>query len=123
MEARDVLKAIMVQKQITNAELAKKLDITQATLWDRLNNRKGRKDIPVSLLSEMLMALDYEIQILPKDTPVPTNGYKVQLTETVKTTIDHTAVSKQLDEIFSSKSPNPKVWTKDGKVKLTPTNK
>lgn len=54
-------------EEMTNAELARRLSITQATLWDRLNNRKGRRDIPVSLLSEMLTALDCKVVILDGD--------------------------------------------------------
>lgn len=67
MDARDIIKLIMKKKEITNAELARRLSITQATLWDRLNNRKGRRDIPVSLLSEMLTALDCKVVILDGD--------------------------------------------------------
>ena len=67
MDARDIIKLIIKKKEITNAELARRLSITQATLWDRLNNRKGRRDIPVSLLSEMLTALDCKVVILDGD--------------------------------------------------------
>lgn len=67
MEARNIIKQIMINKKVTNAELARTLNVTQATIWDRLNNKKGRKDIPVSLLNEMLSALDYQIIITPKN--------------------------------------------------------
>ena len=67
MDARETIKLIMKEKGVTNAELARRLSITQATLWDRLNNRKGRKDIPVSLLSEMLAALEYKVVIVDND--------------------------------------------------------
>lgn len=67
MDARETIKLIMKEKGVTNAELARRLSITQATLWDRLNNRKGRKDIPVSLLSEMLAALECKVVIVDND--------------------------------------------------------
>lgn len=67
MDARETIKLIMKEKGVTNAELARRLSITQATLWDRLNNRKGRKDIPVSLLSEMLAALKCKVVIVDSD--------------------------------------------------------
>lgn len=78
MTGREIIKEIMNEQGVTNAELAAKLNITQAALWDRLNNKKV-KDIPLSLLSEMLRMLDYTVQITPrkqeKDNPKPT--YKV----------------------------------------------
>lgn len=79
MTGREIIKEIMNEQGVTNAEMAFKLEITQAALWDRLNNKKV-KDIPLSLLSEMLRELDYTVQIVPrkqdKDNPRPT--YKVE---------------------------------------------
>jgi transcriptional regulator with XRE-family HTH domain len=79
MTGREIIKEIMKEQGVTNAEMAFKLGITQAALWDRLNNKKV-KDIPLSLLSEMLRELDYTVQITPrkqeKDSPKPT--YRVE---------------------------------------------
>ena len=79
MTGREIIKEIMKAQGITNADMASRLGITQAALWDRLNNKKV-KDIPLSLLSEMLRALDYTVQIMPrrqdKENPKPT--YKVE---------------------------------------------
>lgn len=77
MEAREILKDIMNEHEIPNAELARRLDITPATIWDRLNNKKGRKDIPVSLLRAMLSAMGYKIIIVPEEMDVPEDGYTV----------------------------------------------
>lgn len=75
MTGREIIKEIMKEQGVSNAEMAFKLGITQAALWDRLNNKKV-KDIPLSLLSEMLRKLDYTVQITPrkqeKDNPKPT---------------------------------------------------
>jgi DNA-binding Xre family transcriptional regulator len=79
MTGREIIKEVMKEQGVSNAEMAFKLGITQAALWDRLNNKKV-KDIPLSLLSEMLRELDYTVQITPrkqeKDAPKPT--YKVE---------------------------------------------
>lgn len=83
MDAREIIKDIMNANEITNAELARKLDITQATIWDRLNNRKGRKDISVALLKTMSEALGYKIMIVPNETPIPEGGYEVGRTDMV----------------------------------------
>lgn len=74
MTGREIIKQIMEEQGVTNAELAAKLNITQAALWDRLNNKKV-KDIPLSLLTEMIRMLDYTVQITPrkqdKENPRP----------------------------------------------------
>lgn len=77
MTGREIIKTIMNEQGITNAEMADRLNITQATLWDRLNNKKV-KDIPLSLLSEMLRVLDYSVQIVPRATRISDKGYKVE---------------------------------------------
>ena len=69
MKGRDVIKVIMETKGVTNADLAGRLHITQATAWDRVNSKKV-KDIPVSTLSEMLRALDYKVVIVPRTARV-----------------------------------------------------
>ena len=76
MKARDIVKEIMAKKNLGNAEFARILDITPATLWDRLNTKKA-KDIPVSTLNDMLKVLGYKIVIAPVDTPTPEGGYVV----------------------------------------------
>ena len=77
MTGREIIKQIMEEQGVSNAELAAKLNITQAALWDRLNNKKV-KDIPLSLMSEMLRMLDYKIQIVPRESRIPEKGYKVE---------------------------------------------
>jgi transcriptional regulator with XRE-family HTH domain len=77
MTGREIIKAIMNEQGVSNAEMAGRLNITQATLWDRLNNKKV-KDIPLSLMSEMLRVLDYSIQIVPRATRIPDKSFKVE---------------------------------------------
>lgn len=76
MKARDIVKEIMIRKELGNAEFARVLNITPAALWDRLNTKKA-KDIPVSTMNEMLAALGYKIAIVPEDTPILDNGFIV----------------------------------------------
>ena len=76
MKAREIVKTIMENLNVSNATMAARMSITPAALWDRLNTKKV-KDIPVSTLNEMLKALDYKIVIVPRETRVPTNGYTV----------------------------------------------
>lgn len=81
MNGREIIKDIMKKLNITNSTLANRLGITQAALWDRIDTqpRKGkpRKDIPVSLLSEMVKAMDYKVIVVPSQTRVPPDGYVI----------------------------------------------
>ena len=77
MKAREIIKVIMDKQGVNNASMADRLNITQAALWDRLNNKKV-KDSPVSMLSEMLRALDYKVVIVPRSSRVPADGYEVE---------------------------------------------
>ena len=79
MNGREIIKDIMSRFNITNATLANRLGITPAALWDRIDTqpRKGkpRKDIPVSLLSEMVQVMGYNVMIVPSNTRLPKDGY------------------------------------------------
>lgn len=81
MNGREIIKAIMELKTINNATLASKLEITQAALWDRLDTQprknKPRKDIPVSLLSEMVDIMDYKVVVVPKNTIVSEDSFVI----------------------------------------------
>lgn len=77
MKAREIIKVIMDKNSVNNACMADRLNITQAALWDRLNTKKA-KDIPVSMLSEMLRALDYKVVIIPRSSRLPADGYEVE---------------------------------------------
>lgn len=81
MNGREIIKDIMSKLNISNATLANRLGVTQATLWDRLDTtprkNKPRKDIPVSLLSEMVQVMDYKVVVVPSSTRVPKDGYAI----------------------------------------------
>ena len=77
MKGREIIKAIMDKQGESNADLAAKLNISQAALWDRLNSKKV-KDIPVSLLQEMLRVMNYKVIIVPRSTRLPSDGYEVE---------------------------------------------
>ena len=76
MRGRDILKQVMELKGLTNAMLAKRLNLTNNAIWERLNN-KNVKDIPASMLSDMLREMDYMLIAVPNTTRIPDNGFKV----------------------------------------------
>ena len=62
MTGKEIIKMLMEEETVTNAQLAKKLGITQATMWARLNNQSA-KDLPLTVFTEMLNALGYDMVI------------------------------------------------------------
>lgn len=76
MKARDIVKQIMSEKDVGNAEFAHKLDIKPTALWQQLN---GSNDNPtINRLVAMVETLGYKIIIAPVDHEVPANGYLVE---------------------------------------------
>lgn len=119
MNGREIIKAIMELKNITNAVLASELKITQAALWDRLDTQprknKPRKDIPVSLLSEMVNIMGYEVIVVPKNTTIPYDSFvidenteevsqvdKKPKSNRIKLTTANEKQSKTLDELLNT---------------------
>lgn len=119
MNGREIIRDIMTRLKITNAALANKLGITPAALWDRIDTqpRKGkpRKDIPVSLLSNMVQAMGYKVLIVPVDTMVPEDGYAIEdkenYTESTKPKID-------LDVLLTDDEPVTQSGKSGKRIKL-----
>jgi DNA-binding Xre family transcriptional regulator len=74
MNAKDLLKQLMAEKGVSNADMANRIGISQASVWDRLNNKKN-KSLSISTLNSMLKAMDYEIVVVPRGKKI---GIKVE---------------------------------------------
>ena len=57
----EAFQILLKQKEVTQAMLAKRLGISTQAMWDRLR----RDNLGVSVLNEILQALDYEVVIRP----------------------------------------------------------
>lgn len=66
MTAKELIKTLMVEKDVSNAEMANALGITQAALWDRLNPKKTN-NMTIGKLNDMLSKLGYELVVREKD--------------------------------------------------------
>lgn len=113
MNGREIIKDIMTKLNISNSTLANRLGITPAALWDRIDTqpRKGkpRKDIPVSLLSEMVQVMDYKVMIVPSNTRLPKDGYIIG---------DNDSQRMDLDTLLSDdEEPSPHKSTRRIKLK------
>ena len=76
MTGKEIVKDIMEQRSVSNAELAHKVGIKPTAMWDRLNNTNS-KDLNVALLNDMVRALGYKIQIVPFSNQTPKGGFEV----------------------------------------------
>ena len=77
MTAKELIKHLMTQKSVTNADMANSLEISQAALWDRLNPKKTN-NMTVTVMNKMLSILGYKIAIIPVDAVLPENGYVLE---------------------------------------------
>ena len=77
MTSKEIVKTIMEQQGVSNAELAHRVGVKPTAMWDRLNNTNS-KDLNVALLDDMLRALGYKIQIVPFNKQTPDGGYEVK---------------------------------------------
>lgn len=75
MTGREMIKEIMEEQGVTNALMANRLGISQATIWERLNNTKTR-DIPLSTFCDMLRALDVDLIAVPAGRGTRIDGAK-----------------------------------------------
>ena len=71
MKAAEILKDVMVKKEVRPSVLADRLQIKNSTLSERMT----QKNISILKLGEMLRVMDYKIQVVPRNTRTPENGY------------------------------------------------
>ena len=83
MTGKDIIKDLMEKQDVTNAQLANRLGLTQATMWARLNNQSA-KDLQLSVFYEMLDALGYEIVIRKKQVQEEQEEMTISIDEPVK---------------------------------------
>ena len=76
MNSRKVIAAIIEDRGITYAELGRRLDLSRATMWARVN-APNAKDVSASVLAETLEALGYKLAAVPKNTPLPEDAYTI----------------------------------------------
>lgn len=76
MNGKEIVKDIMNKNNVSNSTLASRLNISQPTLWDRLNN-KNVKDISIPLLTDILRSLDYKLTIVPRSKRLNDDEYEV----------------------------------------------
>lgn len=76
MTSKEIVNNLMRAQGVSNAEMAAKLTLTQAALWDRLNPKKTN-NMTVKKFNEMLKMLDYKIVAVPRKTRLPEGGFEV----------------------------------------------
>lgn len=77
MRASEIMKHIMEEQKIKPPALAKRLGISYAAIWDRLNGERKR-DLSITLTAQTLRALDYKLVAIPASARIPNDGYEVE---------------------------------------------
>lgn len=77
MTSKEIVNNLMQAQGVSNAEMAAKLNLTQAALWDRLNPKKTN-NMTVKKFNEMLKMLDYKIVAVPRKTRLLEGGFEVE---------------------------------------------
>lgn len=65
MNSKELVRKIIEEQGVPQAEIAEKMGIKPQTLWDRISSKKT-SSMSVSKLSEILTALGYEIVVMPR---------------------------------------------------------
>ena len=74
MKSMDAYKEIMKAKDLRPTDVCEKLGIKSNVLSERFK----QKNVSITKLNEMLDVADYKIVVVPKDSPVPEDGYEVE---------------------------------------------
>lgn len=65
MNSKELVRKLIEEKGISQADVAATMNITPAALWDRISSKKT-SSLSVKKLNEILRALGYEIVIMPR---------------------------------------------------------
>lgn len=74
MKTGEAVREIMKSKEVGVNALAARIDKTPRLVSERLN----QENISIAKLREMLIALDYKVVIVPRNTKLPENGFEVE---------------------------------------------
>lgn len=74
MKTGEAVRKIMKSKEVGVNALAARIDKTPRLVSERLN----QENISIAKLREMLIALDYKVVIVPRNTKLPENGFEVE---------------------------------------------
>lgn len=78
MNSREIVKTVMEKTGTGNSDLAGRLKISREALWDRLNNKRVKSDLSVTLLCDMLRVMDYKVIIAPRTSKLSPGEYEIE---------------------------------------------
>lgn len=77
MTPAEVVELVMEEKGMTNATVGKRIGLTSASMWDRLNNKK-KVSMKVGTIVQMLTAMDYKVIAVPSDRSLREGEYELK---------------------------------------------
>lgn len=76
MTIKNMIGFLMEKNSVANSTLAKRLGLTNAAMWARVNH-KNQRDMPFSIAVETLRALDYKVVIVPANKKLGEDCYEI----------------------------------------------
>lgn len=73
MNEKEIIIKLMEEQGLSAADLASKMGISNAALWDRIKSPKN-KSLTTKKLNEILKQLNYEIVLMPRAKASKING-------------------------------------------------
>lgn len=77
MKTQEIIKSILQEKGMINADFARQLGITPATLCERLKT-KDKREMSFDSFLTMLRSLGYSIEVVPNREKNPETGKLVE---------------------------------------------
>lgn len=98
MRGREIIPAILSKLEVSQADLAEKLDISPANLWARLDKEKAQ-DISAALLAGTVEPLGYKVVVMPLSAPTPDNSYIIDPVSSERASNTRKKTGNKLDKI------------------------
>lgn len=90
MNGRKIVRDILYRKEISQTELADKLNITRQLLNMRIKRTGGVYDLSATILAQTLAPLGYKLVAVPTTTMLPITAYEVDPNPTNTPKVDPT---------------------------------
>ena len=84
MNEKEIIIKLMEEQEVSIADLANKMGLSSAALWDRIKSPKN-KSLTTKKLNEILKQLNYEIVLMPRAKASKINGAYVVVPESGET--------------------------------------
>lgn len=77
MKAREVIKKLMEENNVSNADIAHSMNMSLAASWDLVANPRNPFDMSTKKLCPLLNVLGYKLVAMPREDKLPKGGIPI----------------------------------------------